>query len=149
MANSNAVKKKSFGVINKIINKRKILNLQEYYFESSLILMNSIFRGSILYASYMYYNHKANELRQIERIEESYLRKILMTKKGCPITQLYLEVGQIPACFVIPKMRCLYLGNILIQDDNNLLLKFFILQFEKRSRGDWLLLSWQIWKNWE
>ena len=40
-------------------------------------------------------------------------------------------------CFEIQKIRCLYLRNILIQDENNLLLKFFNLQFEQRSRGDW------------
>ena len=55
MANINAVKKKYFGVMKKIINKLKSLNLQEYYLECSLILMNSILRGSILYASNMYY----------------------------------------------------------------------------------------------
>lgn len=47
------------------------LNLSEYYFECGIILMNSILRGSILYASDMYYNMKETELRQIERIESS------------------------------------------------------------------------------
>ena len=44
----------------------------------------------------MYYNLKETDLRQIERIEEEFLRKILKTTKGCPIMQLYLEVGQHP-----------------------------------------------------
>ena len=61
----------------------------------------------------------------------------MRTTRGCPITQLYLESGEIPARFEIQKMRCLYLKNILSQDENNLLYKFFMLQLEGKSRGDW------------
>ena len=74
-----------------------------------MLLLNVMLRGSILYAADMYYDLKENELRQIERIEEGYLRKVLNTTKGCPIVQLYLEVGHIPARFEIQKMRLLYL----------------------------------------
>ena len=108
MANIRQLKNKSIGIIRKIMNRLNSLHLRNYYFECAIILMNSMLRGSILYASDMYYNLKENELRQIERIEESFLRKVLNTTKGCPITQLYLEMGQIPARFVIQKMRCLY-----------------------------------------
>ena len=61
----------------------------------------------------------------------------MRTTRGCPITQLYLESGEVPARFEIQKIGCLYLKNILSQDENNLLYKFFILQLESRSRGDW------------
>ena len=57
--------------------------------------MNVILRGTILYAADMFYNLKENELRNIERIEEDFMRKILKTTKGCPITSLYLVFGKI------------------------------------------------------
>ena len=53
------------------------------------------------------------------------------------ITQLYLSVGQYPARFELQKMRLLYLKNILEQDEESKLKKFFNLQIEKPSRGDW------------
>ena len=99
--------------------------------------MNSMLRGSILYACDMYYNLKETELRQIERIEEEYLRKVLQTTRGCPITQLYLEMGQYPARFEIQRMRCLYLKYILKEKDASLLKKVFNLQLKQKSRGDW------------
>ena len=71
--------------------------------------MNSMLRPSILYAAEMYYNLKETELRQLERIEEGFLRKILNTTRGCPIIQLYLEIGQYPVIFEIQRMRLLYL----------------------------------------
>ena len=99
--------------------------------------MNSMLRGTILYASDMYYNLKESELRHIERIEESFMRTVLQTSKGCPIVQLYLELGQIPARFEIQKMRCLYLKYILQEDENSLLKRVFELQLKDKSRGDW------------
>ena len=69
--------------------------------------MNVILRGSILYAVDMYYNLKEYELRQIERKEEEYLRKLMKTSKGCPIKSLYLQTGQMPARFEVMKMRLL------------------------------------------
>ena len=95
LANISQIKKKSIGIVSKVINKLNSLNLERYYFEYSIIFMNVILRGSILYACEMYYNLRENELRKIEQIEEGFLRKVLNTTKGCPTTQLYLELGQV------------------------------------------------------
>jgi hypothetical protein len=65
------------------------------------------------------------------------MRIILNTSKGCPITQLYLELGQFPARFEIQKMRLLYLKYILEQTEDSLLNKFLNLQFKNPTRGDW------------
>ena len=107
------IKKKSIGVIRQIFNRLNSLNLQQYYFECSMIFLNVMLRRSILYACEAYYNLKENEIRQIERIEENFLRKVLNTTKGCPIVQLYLEVGHTPARMEIQKIRLLYLQYIL------------------------------------
>ena len=137
MANIRQMKNKSQGIIRKIVNKLHSLNLKQYYFECAVLLMNIMLRGSILYSCEMYYNLKEIELRQIERIEEGFMRKMLNTTKGCPITQLYLELGQHPARFEIQKMRILYLKYILEQPDDSQLKKFLNLQFEKPTKGDW------------
>ena len=137
MANIRATKKKSIGVIRKIMNKLNCLKLKKYYFECAMIFMNSMLRGSILYAADMYYNLKESELRQIERIEESFLRQIFKTTRGCPLIQLYLESGQIPARFEIQKMRLMYLKNILEQNEESQIRKFFMLQMDEPVKGDW------------
>jgi hypothetical protein len=90
MANIREIKKKAIGIVKKTLNKLDSLHLKEYYFECAIIMMNVMIRSSILYASDMYYQLKETELRQLERIEESYLRQVLKTTKGCPINQLYL-----------------------------------------------------------
>ena len=137
MANIRVIKKKSIGIVKSTLNKLNSLNLKRYYFECSVILLNAMVRSSILYGSDMYYDLKETEVRQIERIEEGYLRQVLNTSKGCPITQLYLAVGHTPARFEIQKMRLLYLKYILEEDDESSLSKFFQLQLEFPTKGDW------------
>ena len=90
MANIRKIKQKSFGITRKLLTKIKSLNLKQYYFECAVILINAVLRGTILYATDLHYNVKESEYRQIERIEEDYMRKVLKTTKGCPITSLYL-----------------------------------------------------------
>ena len=96
MVNINCMKMKSKGIIRRIFSKLESLNLQKYYFECAMVFMNTMLRSIILYGCETYYNLKEGEIRQLERIEEGFLRELLKTSKGCPIAQLYLEVGQAP-----------------------------------------------------
>ena len=140
MANINCLKKKSKGIIRRIFGKLESLTLKQYYFECAMIFMNSMLRSSILYACETYYNLKETEIRQIERIEEGFMRELLKTGRGCPIVQLYQELGQIPARFEIYKIRLLYLKYILNQEPESMLFKFFEAQLKTSSKGDWVYM---------
>ena len=94
-------------------------------------------RSNIIYACETYYGLTEYQIRQIERIEEQYLRKLFKTSKGCPIAQLHLESGHIPARFQIFKSRLLFLKYILEQDPKSLLNTFLTLQLKFPTRGDW------------
>ena len=108
MKNISEMRKRSVWIINNIFNKIKSLNLKEYYFECSILFLNVLLRSSILYAAETYYNMKENEIRALEGIEEHFIRKLLNTTKACPISQLYLEVGQQPARFEIMRKKELF-----------------------------------------
>ena len=138
LANIMNVKKKSIGIIRKILEKLNGLKLKEYYFECGIILMNVILRGSILYAAECYYDLKEKELRIIERIEEGFMRKLLKTTAGCPIVQLYLELGQIPARYQIMKLRILFLKSMLHEKEDSRISLFLKLQLEESKKGDWI-----------
>ena len=56
---------------------------------------------------------------------------------GCPIAQLYLTLGQIPARFSMMKIRMSFLKYILDEDDKSLISKVLKLQLENPTRGDW------------
>ena len=94
-------------------------------------------RPSILYACETYYNLTEPQIRQLERIEELFLGKVFKTSKSCPIVQLYLEVGHVPAHFEIKRMRLLFLKNILQQKPSSMIYNFFQLQISNPTCGDW------------
>ena len=137
MPNIKALKNKSIGTIKQIIIKLESLHLQKYFFECSMIFMKAFLRSSILYASETYYNLRETEVRQLERIEESYMRKIVKTKKSCPISQLYLEFGQSPARFEIQKLRLYFLKYILDEEKESLIRRFLELQIKTPTKNDW------------
>ena len=138
MKNINDKKNKSIGIIKKIFNKLDSLNLRKYFYECGIIFLNVMLRSSILYASETYYNLKETELRAIERIEENYLRQLLNTTRGCPISQLYLETGHQPARFEIFRRRLLFLKSILHEKQNSRIYQFVKLQYENPTKGDWM-----------
>ena len=146
MVNIRSLRNKSIGTTRKIFSKLNSLHLKKYYFETGILFMNIMLRSSILYACETYYNLKENEIRQLERIEENYMRQLLKTKKGCPINQMYWELGQIPARYDIFKIRLFFLKYILSQDENSLILKFFNLQVENPVKGDWASSCFKILK---
>ena len=137
MVNINSMKNKSIGIIRQIYNRLESLSLRRYYFECAMVFMNIMLRSSILYAAETYHNLKENELREIERIEETFMRKILNTSKGCPIVQLYLTLGQIPARFAIMRMRLSFLQCILKEDEESMISNVLHLQLKNPTRGDW------------
>ena len=63
---------------------------------------------------------------------------IVKTPKSCPIAQMYLEIGQWPARFELKKMRCLFLKQILKQDEKSQIFKFFSIQLNNPIKGDWV-----------
>ena len=99
LVNINEMRKKSIWIKRKIFTRLDGLHLKKYYFECGLIFLNVMLRSSILYACETYYNLTEIQIRQLERIEEGYLRTLFQTSTGCPLFQMYLEGGHAPARF--------------------------------------------------
>ena len=87
------------------------------------------------------------EIREIEKIDEDFLRKLFETEKGCPFYLLYLEGGQIPARFIIQKQKLNFLHHILQQNEKSLLYRFFKAQEKFPVKGDWVKDIKKIMKN--
>ena len=77
-------------------------------------------------------------MREIERIEENFMRKLLNTSRGCPITQSYLTLGQIPAQFAMMRIRLAFLKYFLNEDEDSIIFRVTQLQLEYPTKGDWV-----------
>ena len=76
----------------------------KYTIECGLIYLNSLLRGSILYAAEAMINMKEDYFRKLEQIEEDQMRLLFETDRSCRIHLMYLETGQVPARFQIKMM---------------------------------------------
>ena len=99
--------------------------------------LNSLLRSSILFAAESIYDIKESDFRQLERIEEDLIRKFFKTGRGCPIFQLYLESGHLPARFHIKRIKLVFYQYILNQNEDSMIFQFLMAQKEQPRKGDW------------
>ena len=64
-------------------------------------------------------NLKEKDFKVIEKAEESTLRDLVKTEVSAPRHLLYLELGILPARFVIKERKVMQLKHILVQNENN------------------------------
>ena len=131
------MKNKSISIKKRIFSYLKDLKLGKYYFECGVFLMKCLLRRSILYSAETLYNIHECEIREIEKIEEGYLRELVGTGQKCPLSQVYLEVGQYPARFDLYKMQILFYHHIINQDEKSLIYRFLQAQQNSPTIGDW------------
>ena len=82
-------------------------------------------------------NEKEN--RELERIEEDQMRKIMEVKTGIqvPLHLMYLDLGQTPARYQIYRYKMNFLQYILHQKEESLLFRMLHAQQFRPVRGDW------------
>ena len=128
---------KGKGIINRIMTKLEAIPFGKYYFETAVILRDSLLVSSMLSNSEAWYNVTEAELNLLETVDHMLLRKILKTPKSTPKEILYLELGCMPFRDIIRKRRLSFLHHILHEKSDSLLYRFFEKQLEKRTKKDW------------
>jgi hypothetical protein len=113
--------------------------LGKHYFETAARLRESYLVNGILFNSEIWYDLKENEIRELEEIDETLLRKIFKAHSKTPIEALYLELGCLPLRHIIMARRINYLYYLANLKENELLYNFFKAQVESPQKGDWIL----------
>ena len=97
--NTKNIKKRAsrgIGTISNIMNTLKEVSLGQYHFEIATLLRESIFLSSVLLNSETWLNLTKSNIEELEKIDETLLRRILNAGSKCPIPGLYLELGVYP-----------------------------------------------------
>ena len=77
------------------------------------------------------------QLEILEKVDQSYLKKILKSHSKTPKEALYLETGLLPIRYVAMRRRLMYLHNILIKPEKELIKKVYAVQKILPTKGDW------------
>ena len=126
---------RTFGTQKQIMHMVK--ESGKYTMECGIIYLNSLLRGSILYAVEAMMNVKEEDFRKIEQIEEGQLRLSFATNSSCPIHLMYLESGHMAARFQIKRIMINYFQYILHQNVDSILFKMLMAQIAKPVKGDY------------
>ena len=108
-------------------------------YEIAKLLYNSIFINGTLNCMETWPNCTVKRIEELERIEQTFFRKILSAHSKTPIEALYLELGVIPLRFQLMKRRILYFQDVMIKDKEEITRKVVDVQKEDGCKGDFYL----------
>ena len=129
-------KSKGYGIVLQISQMLEEIYFGPFEIEVALTLRKSLFLGGILTNCEAWYGLTASDIKQLELVDESLLRKILSAPSTTPKCMLYLETGCTPIRFIIRSRRLMFLHYILKQDKNSLVSKVFHAQLSNPVQND-------------
>ena len=119
--NIKARENKSIGIISQIMQILESVLFGKYYFEVALILRSSLLLSSILLNSEAWVNVTDKNIRDLEKIDENLLSKIMNCDRNTSNAFKYLELGVYPIRFEVKKRKILFLHYLLNQEKSSMI----------------------------
>ena len=132
-------KGKGHGIILQISQMLEEIYFGPFEIEVALTLRKSLFLNGILTNCEAWYGLTSADVRLLEQVDESLLRRILGAPSTTPKCMLYLETGCTPIKFIIRSRRLMFLYYILKEDENSLISKVFYAQLANPVKNDWAM----------
>ena len=123
-------------MVSQIMSILEEIPLGRYKVEIGLILRKVMLLGCMLFNSEVWHCINEKNIRDLEKVDEYLLRRLLSAHPKTPIEMLYLETGAIPIKFIISLRRLLYLHTILKRSDSELTKRVYFAQKESPVKGD-------------
>ena len=105
--------------------------------EVGLELRRAWFLNSILLNMETWQNLKDNDLREINKLDNFLLGKMVGAHSKVPIEFLFLETAALLIDFILKSRRVNYLHTILNREKSELTHKIYLAQLNDRVKGDW------------
>ena len=128
---------KGIGIITQIMNLLDSISLGEFYIKIALLLRESMFINGVITNAEIWYSLTKEEIKELEDMDKSLLRRILKVPFSTPGEAYHLELGVIPIGVIIKARRINYFYYLLTRNDNEMLSTFFKTQWYNEIEGDW------------
>ena len=125
------------GKITEIMNILEKVTLGEHYFASAVLLRESMSLNSILSSADVWYGLSKENIKELEDLDLSLLRKIMGAPCSIAKEALYLELGVLNIGAIIKARRLSYLHYLVKRNQSEMIFKFFITQWYHESKDDW------------
>ena len=127
------------GAVSQILSMLNKVSLGHNYFETALVMKESMLVSKLLGNSEIWYNVTKDQYSKLERIDELFMRRIFAVQISVPKESLYIESGCIPVKYLIKVRRMMYWWNICHLNKSELVYKFYTAQQLSSDHGDWVL----------
>ena len=87
---------RGIGISSQIMNLLRDICLGEHYIEIALLLRESMFVNSVLTNAEIWYLLRKEEIKQLEELDRTLLRKIMNVPFSTPSEAYFLELGILP-----------------------------------------------------
>ena len=129
---------KGVGAISQIFAMLNQVTLGQFYFETALVMRDSMLISKLVASSEVWYNITKTEYQKLENIDETFTRRLLNVQSSVPKESLYIEIGKLPVKFIIKTRRLMYWWHLTNLNKTELLYKFYTAQTLKTNHGDWV-----------
>ena len=127
---------KGMGIISQIMSILDRITVGKHYFETALLLRESMFINSILVNAEIWYGMSNTDIQNLCKLDQSLLRKILNAQISTPIESLYLELGCTDIETILKGRRLVYLHYLTQRNSETMLKRFFLTQWKYPTCGD-------------
>ena len=103
--------------------------------ETVILLRESVFLNGILTNGEIWYNLTKDEIRELENLDLTLLRKVMRVPFSAPTEAYYLELGILSIETIIKKRRINYLHYLLNRKEDEMLYTFFTTQLNNPTPG--------------
>ena len=131
---------KGIGMISEITCILDGLCLGEHYFNTALMLRQTMLISVLLTNSETWLRLTQADMKRLEGVDLSFLRRIFKVPTSTPIAFLYLESGSIPIRYLMKMRRIMYLHHILTRREDALITRAFWAQVHKPLKNDWCMV---------
>ena len=126
---------KGLGIVTQIMNMLEFVNLGEFYFETAILLRESILINGMLTNSEIWYSLKKEEIKELENVDMTLLKKIFKVPFSTPSEAYFLKLGILSLKPIIKKRRIIYFHYLVTRKDEEMLHSFFITQLYENYWG--------------
>ena len=112
------------------------MSLGNQMYSIAKLLHRSIFVNGTLVCMETWPNCTENRIETLERVEQTFFRKILKAHSKTPIEAIYLELGVIPLRFHLMKKRIMYYHDILNREEKEITKQVVLEQKKWCGKGD-------------
>ena len=131
---------KGVGIVSEILALLEEIPLGSYKLDMGLKLRQAKFINGILFSSEAWHGISNDDVKVLEKIDESLIRALLQAHAKVPIEFLYLETGSIRIRHILSSRRLMYFQTLLMRDDEEVTKRVLREQQCHPCPGDFVML---------